>query len=160
MTWIRMNMEKWKKSWEIKLVCITIYSWTVCTWQENYFRLSYSKLSTVSIYSYYQLKSCLSDHATLCKSPEIWTGQNRSPIFWYVVLINNHEVEHYGIRIKILQGRPFEGWPNDRILIFSIMFYYIIIGELFCPVICISGLSHSVHDCPILAFILFLGTKA
>ena len=24
---------------------------------------------------------------TLCESPEIWTGQNRSPIFWYVVLI-------------------------------------------------------------------------
>ena len=24
---------------------------------------------------------------TLCENPEIWTGQNRSPIFWYVVLI-------------------------------------------------------------------------
>ena len=24
---------------------------------------------------------------TLCKNPEIWAGQNRSPIFWYVVLI-------------------------------------------------------------------------
>ena len=48
---------------------------------------------------------------TLCENPEIWTGQNRSPIFWYVVL-NNNVVEHYEKRIKILHGCPFEGWPN------------------------------------------------
>ena len=24
---------------------------------------------------------------TQCKNPDLWTGQNRSPIFWYVVLI-------------------------------------------------------------------------
>ena len=38
-------------------------------------------------------------HTALCESPEIWTGQNRPPIF-------------YGKRIKILPGCPLEGWPN------------------------------------------------
>ena len=39
----------------------------------------------------------------LCESPEIWTGQNRSPI----LCANN-----YGKRIKITHGCLFEGWPN------------------------------------------------
>ena len=41
----------------------------------------------------------------------IHLGQNRSPIFWYVVLILN-VVEHFAKRIIILHGCPFEGWPN------------------------------------------------
>ena len=56
--------------------------------------------------------SCFSDvHHTLCESQEIWTGQNRSPILWYVVH-TNHLIELYEKRIKILHGLPFEGWPN------------------------------------------------
>ena len=32
-------------------------------------------------------KRCVGKVNTLCESPEIWTGQNSSPIFWYVVPI-------------------------------------------------------------------------
>ena len=93
---------------------------------------------------------------TVRKSRNI-RGQNRSPIFRYVVLIK---------RIKILHGCPFEGWPNrarpshlfwqkglgwlcpvrsalrrtpvQEFHSFSIIFYYITsticqkIGDLFC----------------------------
>ena len=56
---------------------------------------------------------------TLCESPDIWTGQNRSPI---LLCGANNEVEYYGKRIIILHGpnrawlsRPFlskwVGWP-------------------------------------------------
>ena len=48
---------------------------------------------------------------TLCESPEIWTGQNNSPIFWHVVHTNSI-VERYGKRIKVLHGCLLEGWPN------------------------------------------------
>ena len=41
---------------------------------------------------------------TVRKSRNI-TGQNKSPIFWYVV-------EHYRKRIEILHGHAFVGWPN------------------------------------------------
>ena len=110
---------------------------------------------------------------TVRKSRNI-SGQNRSPIFWYVVLIM---FRTYGKRIKILYGCPFEGWPNRawpshpfwQLLVewpcpvrsalkrtpvqdfnsFSIMFYNIISTtyQKIGDLFCpanISGLSHSV----------------
>ena len=37
-------------------------------------------------------------------------SRNSSPVF--LICGANNAVEHYGKRIKILHGCPFEGWPN------------------------------------------------
>ena len=49
---------------------------------------------------------------TLCESPDIWTGQNSSPI---LLCGANNEVEHYGKRIKILHG-PNRAWLSKPFL--------------------------------------------
>ena len=46
------------------------------------FWLKFHNRTDISLYDMVVARYC-----TLCQSPDIWTGQNRSPIFWYVVLI-------------------------------------------------------------------------
>ena len=49
---------------------------------------------------------------TLCESPDIWTGQSRSPI---LLCGANNEVEYYGKRIQILHG-PNRAWLSKPFL--------------------------------------------
>ena len=96
----------------------------------------------------------------LSKSPEIWTGQNRSPIFWYVVLII---FEGWPNRTRPSKPICPKGWDGRALLVqpskgkpcrILILFLYIIsttyqkIGDLFWVNLpCyISGLSHSVRS--------------
>ena len=98
-------------------------------------------------------RTCLNfaHSAKVQKYEHCWTEQKRSPNFLFVVCTYN-SVDHYGKRIKIHHGCPFEGWSNrpiSRFLpkrvgwpcpvrsvlkrtpmqdlnYFSVMFYYII----------------------------------
>ena len=73
----------------IILWCFTFSIWRlslslVCM---KWFFISYPVLGEM-VFCYKNCKEfCLSFLCTLCENPEIWTGQNRSSILWYVVLI-------------------------------------------------------------------------
>ena len=82
---------------------------------------------------------------TMQKSRNI-TGQNRSPIFWYVVLImhkkhSSHPFWQKGLGWQCPVRSVLKRTPEQDLNSFSIMFCCIIstacqkIGDLFCPVI-------------------------
>ena len=89
----KLTQDEYITFWVSFIFCLmTIVSFITCIWFNQCFQHELHLAHTVR------------------KSRNI-SRQNRSPIFWYVVL-NNNAVEHYGKRIKILHGCRFEGWPN------------------------------------------------
>ena len=110
---------------------------------------------------------------TLSESPEIWIGQNRSPIFWHVVLIMNimekelksctdvllrADLTGHG---KFSQSVDFcqKGWNGCTLFYYYICTTYRKIGDLFYPVIFVDFCTvclKMIHGVRLIYFLLLL----